>query len=40
MAGRLEGKMAIVLGGARGIGEGVVAVLVREPVETVVAPDR
>ena len=30
MSGRLAGKTAIVLGGARGIGEGVVAVLVRE----------
>lgn len=30
MSGRLTGKTAIVLGGARGIGEGVVAVLVRE----------
>lgn len=30
MSGRLEGKTAIVLGGSRGIGEGVVAVLVRE----------
>ena len=30
MAGRLEGKTAIVLGGARGIGEGVVAVFVRD----------
>jgi hypothetical protein len=30
MLGRLNGKTAIVLGGSRGIGEGVVAVLVRE----------
>jgi 3-oxoacyl-[acyl-carrier protein] reductase len=37
MAGRLEGKVAIVLGGARGIGEGVVAVLVREGAHVVVA---
>jgi 3-oxoacyl-[acyl-carrier protein] reductase len=36
MAGRLEGRTAIVLGGARGIGEGVVAVLVREGAHVVV----
>lgn len=36
MAGRLEGRTAIVLGGARGIGEGVVAVLVREGARVVV----
>lgn len=36
MAGRLEGKTAIVLGGARGIGEGVVAVLAREGAHVVV----
>jgi 3-oxoacyl-[acyl-carrier protein] reductase len=42
MGGRLEGKTAIVLGGARGIGEGVVAVLVREGARVVmgdVLPD-
>src|SRR5262245_49847869 len=37
MAGRLEGRTAIVLGGARGIGEGVVAVLVREGAQVVVS---
>jgi 3-oxoacyl-[acyl-carrier protein] reductase len=37
MAGRLEGRTAIVLGGARGIGEGVVAVLVREGAHVVVS---
>jgi 3-oxoacyl-[acyl-carrier protein] reductase len=35
MAGRLEGRTAIVLGGSRGIGEGVVAVLVREGARVV-----
>jgi 3-oxoacyl-[acyl-carrier protein] reductase len=35
MAGRLDGRTAIVLGGARGIGEGVVAVLVREGARVV-----
>jgi 3-oxoacyl-[acyl-carrier protein] reductase len=42
MAGRLEGRTAIVLGGARGIGEGVVGVLVREGARVVmgdVLPD-
>src|SRR5215217_3089047 len=37
MAGRLEGKVAIILGGARGIGEGVVAVLVREGAHVIVS---
>lgn len=37
MAGRLEGKVAIVLGGARGIGEGVVAVFAREGASVVVS---
>lgn len=34
---RLEGKLAIVIGGARGIGEGVVDVLVREGASVVLA---
>ena len=37
MPGRLEGRTAIVLGGARGIGEGVVSVLVREGAKVVVS---
>src|SRR4051794_13333581 len=37
MTGRLEGAIAIVLGGARGIGEGVVTVLVREGAFVVVS---
>lgn len=36
MSGRLAGRTAIVLGGARGIGEGVVAVLAREGAHVVV----
>ena len=37
MAGRLEGRVAIVIGGARGIGEGVVEVFVREGASVVLA---
>jgi 3-oxoacyl-[acyl-carrier protein] reductase len=37
MAGRLEGRTAIVLGGARGIGEAVVGVLLREGARVVVS---
>jgi len=37
MAGRLEGKTAIVIGGSRGIGAGVVAVFVREGARVVLA---
>jgi 3-oxoacyl-[acyl-carrier protein] reductase len=37
MTGRLEGRTAIVLGGARGIGEAVVAVLAREGAKVVVS---
>jgi len=37
MTGRLDGKAAIVIGGARGVGEGVVDVLVREGALVVLA---
>ena len=37
MTGRLEGRRAVVIGGARGIGEGVVAALVREGATVVLA---
>ena len=40
MSGRLAGKAAIVIGGARGIGEGVVDVLVREGAKVVLADVR
>lgn len=40
MAMRLEGKTAIVIGGARGIGEGVVDVFVREGASVVLADIR
>lgn len=37
MAGRLEGKRAVVIGGARGIGEGIVGALVRDGAHVVLA---
>lgn len=37
MTGRLDGKAAIVIGGARGVGEGVVDVLVREGASVMLA---
>jgi 3-oxoacyl-[acyl-carrier protein] reductase len=40
VSGRLAGKAAIVIGGARGIGEGVVDVLVREGAKVVLADVR
>jgi 3-oxoacyl-[acyl-carrier protein] reductase len=40
VSGRLEGKAAIVIGGARGIGEGVVDVLVREGASVMLADVR
>ncbi|MEO7223045.1 MAG: SDR family NAD(P)-dependent oxidoreductase [Devosia sp.] len=40
MIGRLKGKAAIVIGGARGIGEGVVDVLVREGASVILADVR
>lgn len=40
MTGRLQGKAAIVIGGARGVGEGVVDVLVREGASVVLADVR
>jgi 3-oxoacyl-[acyl-carrier protein] reductase len=40
VSGRLAGKSAIVIGGARGIGEGVVDVLVREGAKVVLADVR
>jgi len=40
MSGQLEGKSAIVIGGARGIGEGVVEELVREGAEVILADTR
>lgn len=40
MVGRLGGKSAIVIGGARGVGEGVVEVLVREGASVILADTR
>ena len=40
MSKRLEGKAAIVIGGARGIGEGVVDILVREGASVILADVR
>ena len=37
MAGRLDGRRAVVIGGARGIGEGIVAALVREGASVTLA---
>jgi len=40
VSGRLAGKVAIVIGGARGIGEGVVDVLIREGAKVMLADVR